>query len=257
MAPEVLRRTRYDGIVFSPHLDDAALSCGGRIHRRTVRGEKVLVVTIFTGDVPDGPLPELAGRVLLSMGLGREDAMETRRAEDEAACDILGAEPVHWPYLECPLRLDEAGDPLYTDYRQLFSEPRPEDEALIEDIAAAMADLPPADHLVAPLGVGSHVDHHIVREAAERTFKDRLAFYEDFPYVRKTFALSRALGSRKEWREESLSLDERDLRAKLQSVAAYATQVPPLFGTEERMERRIRRWARKVRGERQWFRRLE
>ncbi|MEM8994437.1 MAG: PIG-L family deacetylase [Acidobacteriota bacterium] len=253
MALEVLRQARYDGIVFSPHLDDAALSCGGRIHRRTVRGEKVLVVTIFTGDVPEGPLPELAGRVLLSMGLGRDEAMEVRRAEDEAACEILGAEPVHWPYLECPLRRDASGDPLYTDYRQLFSKPRPEDEALVDDIAAAMADLPPADHLVAPLGVGSHVDHHIVRRAAERTFQDRLAFYEDFPYVRKTFALSRALGKRSDWRDESLSLDEGNLRAKIRSIAAYGTQVPPLFGDEARMERRVRRWARKVRGERQWF----
>jgi len=257
MALEVMRRARYDGIVFSPHLDDAALSCGGRIHRRTARGEKVLVVTIFTGDVPEGPLPELAVKVLLSMGLGREDAMQIRQREDEAACEILGAEPVHWPFLECPLRTDEAGESLYPTFRELFGEPRGEDEPLLDEISDAMRELPPADHLVAPLGIGSHVDHHLVRRAAERVFDDRLAYYEDFPYVRKAFALKRALGTRRKWREESLPLDEQNLRAKIRAVAAYGSQIAPLFGSERRMERRLRRWARRVKGERQWFKRLQ
>ena len=190
------------------------------------------------------------------MGLGREDAMAIRQKEDDAACEILGAEPVHWPYLECPLRTDEDGDPIYPTFRDLFGQPRPEDDALVDDIAEAMRDLPPADHLVAPLAVGSHVDHHLVRRAAERAFSDRLAFYEDFPYVRKAFALGRALGDKKQWREESLPLDENNLRAKIRSVAAYTTQIEPLFGNERRMERRIRRWARRVKGERQWFPRL-
>ncbi|MEM6797489.1 MAG: PIG-L family deacetylase [Acidobacteriota bacterium] len=250
---DAVRETRYDGIVLSPHLDDAALSCGGRIHRRTARGEKVLVVTVFTGDVPEGPLPELAAQVLLSMGLRRDEAMERRREEDERACEILGAELMHWPYLECPLRRGAGGAPLYQDYRGLFGQPSPEDEALIEDLAEAMRGLPRADHLVAPLAVGSHVDHHLVRRAAERAFGDRLAFYEDFPYVRKTFALGRALGKRRAWREESLALGLDDVRAKVDSVAAYRSQIAPLFGDEAIMERRVRRWVRKVGGERQWF----
>lgn len=257
MALEVMRRARYDGIVFSPHLDDAALSCGGRIHRRTKRGEKVLVVTVFTGDVPEGPLPELAAKVLLSMGLGREDAMQVRQREDEEACEILGAEPVHWPYLECPLRTNGDGEPLYPTFRRLFGQPRPEDEPLLEDIADAMRELPPADHLVAPLAVGSHVDHHLVRRAAEQVFADRLAYYEDFPYVRKSFALTRALGEKKVWRNESMPLDEDNLRAKIRAVGAYGSQLEPLFGSEGSMERRLRRWTRRVKGERQWFKRLQ
>ncbi|RMD73788.1 MAG: PIG-L family deacetylase, partial [Chloroflexi bacterium] len=36
----------YRHIVLSPHLDDAALSCGGFIARATALGEPVLVVNI-------------------------------------------------------------------------------------------------------------------------------------------------------------------------------------------------------------------
>ena len=50
-------------IFISPHLDDAVLSCGGGIARLTCSGERVTVVTIFTGDQSPGePLSTLAVR---------------------------------------------------------------------------------------------------------------------------------------------------------------------------------------------------
>ncbi len=36
----------YDHVYLSPHLDDAALSCGGAIARHVAAGQRVLVVTI-------------------------------------------------------------------------------------------------------------------------------------------------------------------------------------------------------------------
>ncbi len=39
----------YRHIVLSPHLDDAALSCGGFIARMTAAGERVLVVNVCSG----------------------------------------------------------------------------------------------------------------------------------------------------------------------------------------------------------------
>ncbi|MFQ5421191.1 MAG: PIG-L family deacetylase, partial [Anaerolineae bacterium] len=62
----------YDAIYLSPHLDDAALSCGGQIFTRTSAGESVLVVTVMAGDAPPGlssPIvEELHGRWQLPEG---------------------------------------------------------------------------------------------------------------------------------------------------------------------------------------------
>ena len=45
-------RTHYDAIYLAPHLDDAALSCGGQIYQLTAVGKQVLIVTIIAGDPP-------------------------------------------------------------------------------------------------------------------------------------------------------------------------------------------------------------
>ncbi|MEM8932071.1 MAG: PIG-L family deacetylase [Acidobacteriota bacterium] len=249
---------RYEAIYLSPHLDDVVLSCGGRMHRRAARGENVLAVTVFTGDVPDGPLSELAATVLMHMGLSREEASERRRQEDLAACELLGAEAIHWPYDDATYRRDEAGEPSYTTARELFAgTPTAADTDLEDELVEAFGQLPPADLIAAPLGVGGHVDHLLVRRAAERVFGQKVAFYEDFPYVRKLFALRRTVGDRRQWHSVPEPLDPSDLVAKVRAVAAYTSQVPPLFGDERRMERQIRRRAKRVGGERLWYRKLD
>ena len=247
---------RYDALYLSPHLDDVALSCGGQIHRRTSRGERVLVVTVFTADVPDGAISELASKVLLWMGLRREDATEIRRREDEAAAEILGAETIHWPFPEATFRRN-GGLPLYTEAEDLFGETSPAEGLLIGEISESLALLPMADAIFAPLGVGSHVDHQVVRRAAEKAFGDRLAYYEDFPYVRKLFALGRALGHRSAWRPVKLELEREDLEARSRAIEAYTSQVTPLFGDVSRMRRAVKRHARRVGGERLWYPRPE
>ncbi len=49
---------RYEHIYLSPHLDDVALSCGGRIVKQRSKGENVLVVTVFTGDIDEYKKPK-------------------------------------------------------------------------------------------------------------------------------------------------------------------------------------------------------
>lgn len=260
-------RERYDALYLSPHLDDVTLSCGGQVHQRTARGERVLVVTLFTADVPEGPISELASDVLLWMGLRREDATEVRRREDEAACEILGAEPIHWPFPEATFRRN-GGLPLYADAEELFGEPSPAEGLLVREIAEALGQLPQADAIVAPLGVGSHVDHQVVRRAAEKAFGDRLAYYEDFPYVRKLFALGRALEHRRDWREVTIELEKENLDARKRAIGAYRSQLAPLFGDAARMHKAVDRYARRIGGrgwskgpsrggERLWYRRLD
>ena len=43
--------SRYDALYLSPHADDAALACAGRLHAERARGERAVVLVLFDSDV--------------------------------------------------------------------------------------------------------------------------------------------------------------------------------------------------------------
>ncbi|MEM8963042.1 MAG: PIG-L family deacetylase [Acidobacteriota bacterium] len=251
---------RWDLVVLSPHLDDAALSAGGEIHRVAKDGGRVLVLTIFTADAPiaQGPdaldeLSPLAREVHRVMKLGA-DAMAIRRREDTIACRRLGATVAHWPFVDAIYRIDAEGRPRHAFMDSLFGEPGADDLTLADGLQGLLRSLDTA-RVLAPLGVGGHVDHRLVHRAAHRVWGSDVVYYEDFPYVRKWGALDhtlRRLGGRDAWRAERVPLDRDDLQARIEACRAYASQIAPLFGTERRMRRRIRRIVRRRGGERRW-----
>ena len=146
--------------------------------------------------------------------------MSTRRREDLAACRVLAAQAIHWELQEAIHRLDPGSrEALYPSLERLFGAVAPPEEGLVAALAARLAELaelagePGSTRIVAPLGVGGHVDHRIVRAAAERAFGASLLYYEEFPYiVWKRFALCA----------------RRHLR--------------PILGESPRATRRARRW---------------
>ena len=85
-----MRQILPDGlVVVSPHLDDAILSLGASIARATSEGGHVTVLTVFGGE-PTSELP--AGGWDRRGGFATEgEAVRARRAEDEAACVVVGA----------------------------------------------------------------------------------------------------------------------------------------------------------------------
>jgi hypothetical protein len=90
-------------LAVSPHLDDAVFSAGARLAEHAMAGDAVMVVTCFTGNVAEPQGFVLACQ--LDKGLPADiDYMALRRAEDEAACALIGAEPLHLPLLEAPHR---------------------------------------------------------------------------------------------------------------------------------------------------------
>ena len=250
-------------LYLSPHLDDVALSCGGQIAQATRSGIDVEILTICAGDEP-GPLQPAASplveKIYALWKLLPGEVMATRRQEDLAACRALAARPGHWEIQEAIHRLDpHRGEALYPSLEKLFGEAAPAEEALVDLLARRFSDLPDRDsraRIVAPLGVGGHVDHRIVRAAAERAFGDRLLYYEEFPYiVWKLFALRRAGISGRHWEAHSQPLTAEDIAARIAAIACYASQVTPLFHTPERIARLVRRHVRRARGERLWRRR--
>lgn len=243
-----------DAIYLSPHLDDVALSCGGQIARRTRAGEEVLVVTVFAGDEPPGGHSGLARRLHRVFGIDRE-VVATRRREDLESCRRLAAAAEHWDLLEAIYRREPlVGAHLYPELDSLFGSVRPPDDELRATLRDRLRGLPTAPEVFGPLAVGGHVDHRLLREAAEAELGPRLAYWEDYPYVEKWRALGRALGGRRGWRPETLPLAEADLAAKTEAIAAFRSQVGALFGSRWKLERRVRRRARRLGGERVWRR---
>ncbi len=245
--------TLYDWIYLSPHLDDVALSCGGQIALVTRAGQTVLIVTVTAGD----PLTAVSA---YASGLHTRwelvaDATAARRAEDLAACALLGADARHWSLPDCIYRRDPmTGEPFYTSDAELFGPVARAERGLVDDLAAQLRELPAHGRIVAPLGVGNHVDHQLTRLAAARAFpQDRLMYYEDYPYAAQpgaTDAVVDTIGTRRQ--PEIVALDEAALAVKCDAVAAFRSQLSTFFRDRADLDAQLRDFAATVGGERRW-----
>lgn len=243
--------THYDTIFLSPHLDDVALSCGGQVFQLTQAAKSVLIVTITAGDPPVDNLPPFAQAHHVAWDL-KQDAVAERRAEDIAACKLLGADWLHLDVQDAIYRLDpETGAALYNNDVQLFGAVNSAENNLIQQIAAQFHTLPSADTIVCPLTVGNHVDHQFTRHAAEAAFGKRLAFYEDYPYVHWHGLGDKVDGA---WTPDVVPISAEALAAKITAVAAYVSQVDHLFDSAEAMHNMLTSYANQIGGERIWHR---
>jgi LmbE family N-acetylglucosaminyl deacetylase len=170
-----------------------------------------------------------------------------RRAEDRAAFHKLRADVAHMPFLDCIYRAGPTGDPLYPGPTDMFGAFNPADEGIIDALAEAFVKLPAAEQIYVPLGVGRHIDHRVVRQAAERVFND-LAYYEDYPYTMTPGALEEALPSnrRGEWSAETTWLTETALKTKIDAVAAYRSQLSSFFAGHDDLVTKLREEGRRV-----------
>lgn len=224
-------------IYLSPHFDDAVLSCGGQIALRVAAGETVVVATVFGGKPNYDHLSPLA-REIHARCRADDDLVETRRSEDRAALAILGALVRQGDYLDAIYRQDSQGSRwLYTTMDELLGQPDPADEPLVKELARVFTTLAPASDqctLYAPLAVGNHVDHQLVRRAAMMLTGHgyRVRFYEDFPYVtHDPAALEAALSmpDRSRWQAEVILLSEASLQRRLRAIQAYRSQLAVIF----------------------------
>jgi LmbE family N-acetylglucosaminyl deacetylase len=246
--------SHYDLIYLSPHLDDVALSCGGQIHAQTSAGKSVLIVTIMAGDPIPAPITEFA-RSLHQRWCLVDKTVAGRRQEDQVACQILGADFIHWEIPDCIYRTHPvSARALYVQREDIFGSVQAVEQQLADILAQRLVDLPRRGKLIVPLTVGHHVDHQITRAAAERSTEKALTYYEEYPYVCSEGALAAVILKKKEcWQSQVIPLEKRDLRAKIESVAAYASQLSTFFEHRADLEEQIKEYARLVGGERLWF----
>jgi LmbE family N-acetylglucosaminyl deacetylase len=244
----------YQAIYLSPHLDDAALSCGGQIARQTAVGKEILIVTIMAGDPASAGLSayaqELHGRWQLA-----QNAVVARRTEDKNACTILQAACEQWSVPDCIYRLDADGRALYTNWAEITGVIPQAEQPLLQTLAERFARLPAGLKVLAPLAVGNHVDHQMVRRAAEICFGYDLYYYEDFPYTRDEAALTAVIPpGDPTWHSQIIPLTSADLAAKVAAIAAYSSQLSTFFHGRADLEQQIHQYAARVGGERLWQR---
>ncbi len=244
----------YDSIYLSPHLDDAALSCGGQIFQQTRAGQHVLIVTITAGDPAVSTMSEYAQSLHTRWALV-VDAVAARRAEDMTANQILGADTLHWAVPDCIYRYHpDTGAPFYVSDADIFGEVAPAEMSLVNKLARQMADLPDATRVFAPLTIGHHVDHVLTRAAAELQFGARnLVYYEDYPYAEKAGAREAVLLTEQaKWQAEVIALTEADVQAKIEAIFAFKSQLSTFFDSRQHIEQRIHDFTAAVGGEQIW-----
>ena len=216
-------------IFLSPHFDDAAYSCGGLIWELAQAGEPVEIWTVCAGE-PGARLSPFAAQLHARWG-GAPQAVAVRRQEDQEACQILNAAQRLFDIPDCIYRVLPDGSPLIVNNEDLFTAPLAAEAGLVDWLAVRLREtLPFAARVVAPLALGGHVDHRLVRAAAESSGA-ALRYYADFPYVaREKVDLTQWV--QPGWQVCEYPVSERGLLAWQRAVAAYRSQVSSFWPDE-------------------------
>ena len=109
----------------------------------------------------------------------------------------------------------------------LTGPPDPNDDDLTRDLTGKMKrSLLPSDLVLAPLGVGGHVDHIIVRRAAEALDRPLVLYYSELPYT--ALYPDQALAAQAGRAPRPYRISSSNMHAWIDAVSKYASQRPML-----------------------------
>jgi LmbE family N-acetylglucosaminyl deacetylase len=222
----------------SPHLDDAALSCGGLIGE--LEGKtNITVITVFT-DTSTGAQTLSAKKSLKNSGFREAKSYYAARIkEDKQAFGKIHARVIHLGETEALWRKKPHPSKLqvllghflpevlhtYPIYGLHIARGRlaESDREVIFSIRKKLASLIPEKSLVfAPLGVGNHVDHVLVNRAVSDNYAP--IYWVDQPYFLRNEASSSPGKLPKNMEEVTFQAEKKQNLLK-----SYASQIPLLF----------------------------
>jgi LmbE family N-acetylglucosaminyl deacetylase len=166
-------------LVISPHIDDAALSVGGIIHKGTRLGKSFTVLNIFSRQ-----------EFQTGIRVPEECIHDIAAAEDEIAGRCLGYESINAGLKGAAERYNlpmnkfiglEIGDIISS---REFSK----DAVTVKNILKQQLEQKEYHCIMSPMGIGGHLDHLIVSYAVHLLITDNeldskgLVYYEDLPY---------------------------------------------------------------------------
>lgn len=225
-------------VVLSPHFDDAVYSLGGAIHTWTRAGQPVFVLNVMGAQPQHLPNTPIVRELHARWALG-ESPVKIRQLEDAQALTKLGAHYRNLPFLDCVYRTDTNRQALYPSEASIFGAIHPRDA-----LTHQLIDYDPSTiigsswhncHLYAPLAVGNHVDHRIVRDWALTLPVQSLHLYADYPYTRDAHAITEA---HQQLHDVSLvsspiTLTTPALQAKIQSATCYRSQISTFWRDDD------------------------
>jgi hypothetical protein len=121
---------------------------------------RATVVTVCGGPPPDGASLTAWGR--LCGGVTASQLHHARVSENADVLEAIGVHPVDLPCVDAEYRAHE-------------------DSRMISEICASLVDMG-AEALIAPVGIGGHLDHLLARRVADQLELPTL-WYADLPYA--------------------------------------------------------------------------
>jgi LmbE family N-acetylglucosaminyl deacetylase len=222
-----------DWIYLSPHYDDIALSAAGLVWEQKQRGHAVQIWTLCGGEPPNGTLSPFAQSLHERWQTG-SNAVYQRQVEDIDSCQAVGAAYRHFPLPDCIYRYSTADGHFYASEEAIFGAIHPAEYPLVAELAELLRREAPAQaNLVCPLALGGHVDHRLVRAAAEQS-RLRLWYYADYPYILKEEAVLQAMLAGG-WRMKKRRITPRGLAAWQRAVAAHKSQLSTFWPDDAAM----------------------
>lgn len=257
----------------SPHLDDAAFSCGGLI--TYLSGQtRVVVVTAFTRAGKDNH--SLSGLAYAKKcGFKNQDMAEffsLRRKEDRDLWKSQNIEFIHLPFVDAlwrinpqPNLIQKIGSKLINEFRYIYpthrfhvskGKVRLQDQRNLQKLKTKLKAIIETRSIVfCPIALGNHVDHVLVREACANliprlqpiqprsllaqagldSFTPRLIYWEDAPYNLYHRFTGKVAGYVSQCRLRKYTFTKCQKQRKAM-YPAYRTQFGKLFNGETKFQ---------------------
>ncbi len=169
-----------------------------------------------------------------------EHPYATRRIEDIAALEVVGANYIHGNLLDCIYRQTENGKSLYPSEASVYSAAPASAETIygpLKELIIGCLDTINPTLVLSPMGIGRHVDHFITsevfREISHGAEYD-VALYEEIPYATGKYPMInpdnvQAAKDRSAWGIRSSRLVEIDFERKRRAIECYSSQLVDIF----------------------------
>lgn len=221
----------------SPHLDDAVYSAGGLLSFIAQKVPTVLVTVFSKGGTP--PFTFSAKQHLkINKVTSPEEIYNKRKREDREVGSYLGVKIIHLDFPDALFRklttlgkmrgrfskyIPEFSYQYPTYKHHVISDSIAKDDSSVSDLIRQLkiTVLNKNSLIFCPLGVGTHIDHNIVRIACQSVFSNPV-YWLDFPYYQTPSKQVLTYVKHEDLREFKWKIAQSE---KLQLMMRYRSQI--------------------------------
>jgi len=246
-------------IIFSPHFDDALISCGGLINNKLRKLESLNIVTIFSGK------PDYKNISNFAATIANDAWVERRAQENRRVLKSLNIEIKNLDFLDAIFRRNDKNENICISWSDVFSGNRKKinkETKLIVEIKKKINKIVDATsgEVYFPLSLGSHIDHvliNIIGQELSLSHKNlAVYFYEDLPYADQVSATDKVFSDYRVAKVEKINISKKlagivkykcglevgdDARSKMHRIKKYAASISLGRNYQERFWKYIKK----------------